>query len=402
MSPAADDSHASCMLRGQVVLPDRVIDDGVVIITGDELSWVGPAERVPATGELPPASADRILPGLVDLHNHGGGGVGFPDVRDAEAARAGAQEHLAHGTTTLLASLVTADRDSLLAQAELLSALVDAGDLGGIHAEGPFLSVDRCGAQSPDHLIPGDAGLVRELAAAAGGHLKTMTVAPEVPGVAGPGGAVEALLGVGALPSIGHTNCPMETAAAFLGKVNDHLGSARMTATHLFNAMPPMHHRHPGPVAACLAAARAGDLVVELIGDGVHLAPGMVSAVFDLVGPDGIVLVTDAMAAAGMADGDYELGPMAVRVAGGVARLRDQGDGGSIAGGTTHLLQVVAASVAAGVPLVAAVRSASWVPAGILSRSDIGALLSGRRADVVVVDAQWSARQVYRSGVRVH
>ena len=162
--------------------------------------------------------------------------------------------------------------------------------------------------------------------------------------------------------------------------------------------MRPLHHRDPGPIAACLAAAGRGEVVVELIGDGTHLADGTVRAVFDLVGPDAIALVTDAMAAAGMPDGTYDLGPMRVRVADGVARLAE---GDAIAGGTGHLLDVVRRAVGAGVPLAAAVRSATLTPAGVLGRHDVGALEPGRRADVVVVDAALTPLAVLRAGAWV-
>jgi N-acetylglucosamine-6-phosphate deacetylase len=230
-----------------------------------------------------------------------------------------------------------------------------------------------------------------------------MTVAPEVDGVVGPGGVVDALAAAGAVPSFGHTDASAEVVDAAVAAARAALAapgtrSGRPTATHLFNGMRPLHHRDPGPVAACLAAAARGDLVVELVADGTHLADGTVRAVFDLVGPDAIALVTDAMAAAGMADGTYDLGPMRVRVAGGVARLAD---GDAIAGGTAHLLDVVRRVVGAGVPLVAAVRSASRTPADVLGRPGLGALEVGRRADVVVVDGDLAPRAVLRAGAWV-
>ena len=160
------------------------------------------------------------------------------------------------------------------------------------------------------------------------------------------------------------------------------------------------------PLNRCLAAAARGELVVELVADGTHLAHGTIRSVVELVGshvgadgvvagPDAVALVTDAMAAAGMADGAYELGPMRVTVAHGVARLTE---GGAIAGGTYHLLDVVRETVEAGVPLVDAVRAASWTPAGVLGLDDRGGLVAGRRADVVVTDADLRVREVLRAG----
>ena len=305
-------------------------------------------------------AARRSCPGLVDLHCHGGGGASFPDAVDAADAQRAVDEHRRHGTTSLVASLVTAPPDVLLRRTAVLAGLADAGEIVGIHLEGPFLSADRCGAQNPADMLDGDPELVRSLAEAAHGHLVTMTVAPEVPGA---DEVVAALVDVGAVPSIGHTDATAEQVDEAVDRGFDLLAArsnGRLTATHLFNGMRPLHHRDPGPIAACLAAAARGELVVELVADGTHLADGTVRSVFDLVGAGSIALVTDAMAAAGMPDGEYRLGPMAVRVADGVARIADET--GAIAGGVAHLLDVVRNVVAAGIPLEDAVLAAATVP----------------------------------------
>lgn len=405
---------ADVILRGRVVTPDAVLDDGAVVVRGDRIAWVGRAEEAGAAGfgaAPEPTAGTTVLPGLVDLHNHGGGGAGFPDVRTRDEAMVAVAEHRRRGTTTMLASLVTADRATLLGSTDLLAGLADDGEIAGIHVEGPFLSHARRGAHSPAALVPGDTGLVRELAATARGHLRTMTVAPEVEGVAGPGGAAEVLVAAGAIPSLGHTDGSAEHAEDLIAEVVAGLHAAagegapvrEMTATHLFNGMRPLHHREPGPIAACLAAAARGEVVVELIADTVHLAPATVRSVVRILGADRVALVTDAMAAAGMPDGAYELGPMAVTVRDGVARLTDSAhpEGGPIAGGTAHLVDVVRATVASGVPLLDAVRSASWVPARVLGLSDVGGLVAGRRADVVVTDADLRVRRVLRAGAAV-
>ncbi|NDO89803.1 N-acetylglucosamine-6-phosphate deacetylase [Cellulosimicrobium composti] len=401
------------VLVGRVVTPTGVLDDGVVAVEGGRVAWVGRRADAVAAGyaDLPADDGATLLPGLVDVHDHGGGGSSFPDATSAADALVGAREHLRHGTTSLVASLVTAPRDVLLERTATLADLAEAGEIVGIHLEGPFLSEVRCGAQNPHDMLDGDPELVRAIAAAARGHLRTMTVAPEVPGVVGPGGVIETLVEVGAVPSIGHTDASTEQTEAAIASGVAALAAAgrpgaRLTATHLFNGMRPLHHREPGPVAACLAAAARGEMVVELVADGTHLAHGTIRSVVELVGPhvgvdgavagpDGVALVTDAMAAAGMADGAYELGPMRVTVADGVARLTD---GGSIAGGTYHLIDVVRETVGAGVPLVDAVRAASWAPAGVLGLDDRGGLVAGRRADVVVTDADLTVREVLRAG----
>lgn len=390
------------VVRGRVVTPDEAIEDGVVAVDGAGIHWVGPASQAPEPWLAGPPTADTILPGLVDIHCHGGGGASFPDATSPDEVAAGAAEHLRHGTTSLVGSLVTAAGDVLAQRAALLADAVEAGILAGIHAEGPFLSYERRGAQSPDHLVAGDPALVRRLVEASRGALVTMTVAPEVPGVvAPPDDVLAALVEGGAVPSIGHTDGSAEQAEAAIARAVALLAGhpRRPTATHLFNGMRPLHHREPGPVAACLAAAARGELVVELVADGTHLADATVRAVFDLVGPDAIALVTDAMAAAGLGDGDYQLGPMRVRVADGVARLvTADGSAGAIAGGVAHLLDVVRCTVAAGVPLVAAVRAASVTPAGVVGLTGRGGLVAGHRADLVVVDGDLRPRRVMREG----
>jgi N-acetylglucosamine-6-phosphate deacetylase len=365
-----------------------VVDDGVVAVVGDRVGYAGPAAGW--SGQLPPARPDRLLlPGLVDVHCHGAAGHGFPD-DDVAGVRAATAHHREHGTTTLVASLVSAPAEVLKERLALLTPLVQAGELAGVHLEGPFLSAARCGAQDPAALVPGDPALLRELLAA--GSVVSMTLAPET---ADADLLVAVLREHGALPSFGHTDA---SAAETTAAVRSAAATGRVSATHLFNGMPPLLSRAPGPVAACLAAAARGELVLELIGDGVHLAPETVATVFDLVGAERIALVSDAMAAAGMPDGRYRLGALPVEVGGGVARLAD-GDGpGAIAGGTARLVDVVRRTVAAGVPLADAVRSATATPAGLLGRDDVGELTGGRRADVLVTDDDLAPVAVLRAG----
>ncbi|MET0579101.1 MAG: N-acetylglucosamine-6-phosphate deacetylase, partial [Ilumatobacteraceae bacterium] len=384
------------ILRGRLVTPRGILDDGAVVVDGTTIVWVGPAGGLPEAWTLPDPSDATILPGLVDLHCHGGGAASFPDAVDAVDAQRAVDEHRRHGTTSLVASLVTAPTDVLLERTALLADLADAGELVGIHLEGPFLSAERCGAQNPADMRDGDPDLVRLVAETARGHLVTMTVAPEVPGA---DDVIAALVDAGAVPSIGHTDASAEQVDEAVDRGFDLLaqrGNRRLTATHLFNGMRPLHHRDPGPIAACLAAAARGELVVELVADGTHLADGTVRAVFDLVGPGSIALVTDAMAAAGMPDGAYRLGPMEVTVADGVARIADET--GAIAGGVAHLLDVVRTVVAAGIPLEDAVLAAATTPADVLGRRDLGALAAGRRADLVVTDDDLRPVRVLRGG----
>ena len=375
------------VLRGRLVTPARVLADGVVAVDGARISWVGDAREWANDDGWPAAVAveGTLLPGLVDVHCHGAAGFGFPDA-DSAGASAAAEHHRTHGTTTLLASLVTAPEPGLLVALDVCAGLVETGGAAGIHLEGPFLSPARAGAQDAAALRAPDLWLLDRLLDAGRGHVRTITYAPELPGAAH---LAAHAVDRGVVPCIGHTDSDARTARAALATAaQSTLG--RAAVTHLFNGMPVLHSRAPGPVAASLAAAARGEAVVELVADGVHLSPDTVTAVFDLVGPGQIALVTDAMPAAGMAAGRFRLGRLDVEVTDGVARLAGEGpaESRSIAGGTARLVDVLRRTVRdAGVGLLAAVTAATATPARLLGLGEItGSLRPGLRADLLVVD----------------
>ncbi|MBF0697630.1 N-acetylglucosamine-6-phosphate deacetylase [Actinomyces bowdenii] len=399
-------------LRGQVITPERIIEDGAVIIDQGSIAWVGEADQVGAAGHgavidhaVCAPEGGYILPGLVDVHCHGGGGQSFPNATTRQEAMVCVMEHRRHGTTSLVASCVTAAPEILKERTRLLADLCQEGELAGIHFEGPFVSVERCGAQDPTYIIDPDTPLTRELLELGRGHVVTMTIAPEKPGITGADGINAALIEGGALPSFGHTDSEAAPVRAALADAAARIAarteaglpvrSQRSTATHLFNGMRPMHHRTPGPVPEFLAASQRGECILEMIGDGVHLHPALVLDMFETLGRESLVLITDAMAAAGMPDGEYVLGPAAVRVSQGVARLAQ---GESIAGGTAHLIDVVRTTWQGGVDLVDAVYAASVQGARILGDRSIGALAPGLRADVIVTDAGLRPVEVLRRG----
>ena len=379
------------VLRGRLVTGGRVVEDGVVAVAGDRVLFAGPAAGW--DGELPPPAPDRcLLPGLVDVHCHGAAGHGFPDA-DADGVRAAAAHHRAAGTTTLVASLVSAPPRVLQDRLALLTPLVGDGELAGVHLEGPFLSTARCGAQDTASIRPGDPALLAQLLA--GGPVVSMTLAPET---AHARELVDLLRAHGVLPSLGHTDAPADLTTA---AIRSAARTGLVSATHLFNAMPPLLARAPGPVAACLTAAARSELVVELVADGVHLDPETVAMVFALVGPRQVALVTDAMAATGMPDGRYRLGVLPVEVVGGTARLATDAGPGAIAGGTARLVDVVRRTVAAGVPLADAVLAATETPARLLGLDRVGRLAPGARADVLITDLHLHPTAVLRAGAWV-
>ena len=403
--PESREAAPAYVLRGALLTDGRRAADSVVAVAGGRIAYAGnssgyDAAQYPGAVELPLPPGSSLLPGLVDLHCHGAAGGGFP-TGDDRACREATDYLHRNGTTTLLASLVTAPADELLRALGVLQALTAEGLLAGVHAEGPFLSRARCGAQDPLWLRDPDPELLRNMLDAAGGALKTMTYAPELTGASE---LVRLLTGHGVTPSLGHTDADARTAAASLAEAADSIGSAaqgfgphaRPTVTHLFNGMPPLHHREPGPAAVCLRLAAAGTVVVELIGDGVHLHPETVRMVFELVGAGNIALVTDSMAATGLPDGDYALGSSEVVVHDGVATLNGNG---ALAGGTATLLEVVRTTIASGVSPADAVLAATLVPARVLGlETDVGSLRPGMRGDIVAVDPDFELVTVLRGG----
>lgn len=390
------------VLRGRLVTEDEVIEDGAVVF-GKTVVKSGPASEILCDEEAARAETvdGYILPGLVDVHCHGGGGESFPNAETEEQAMVAVMEHRKHGTTSLVASGVTAAADVLRARGKTLTGLCKKGELAGIHFEGPFVSHERKGAQDPTYIVPPDPQLTQELIDICEGYCVTMTLAPEKPGAFGEGSVAEVLIEGGALPSWGHTDAGPDTVREALHYSREKLAetaprSPKATATHLFNGMRPIHHRDPGPVPEFVADAANDGAVLEIIGDGVHVASNMVRAVYETIGRDRLVFVTDAMAAAGMPDGSYQLGPQAVTVKDGVARLTG---GDSIAGGTSHLLDQVRLLVNGNyVPLVDAVYMASRQGAKVLGDDTIGHLREGAKGDVVVVSDKLEPVAVYRRG----
>lgn len=397
---------APTLLTGRVLTPGGMVERGAVVLRGDRIAYAGRLADLPAHLSTAAAPADwagglTLLPGLVDLHCHGGAGGEFGP--DADGGRAAAAHHRRHGTTSLVGSLVSASPGQLVAGVATTARLVAEGLLAGVHLEGPFLSVARRGAQDAAALTDVHAELVTDLVEAADvagapQAIVQMTFAPERPGA----GDLPGRLGAyGILPAVGHTDADDDTTRTTLRTA---LASAprggRPLVTHVFNGMRPLLHRDPGPVAAALEQAARGEAVLEVVGDGVHLAAGTVRLLFAAAGADSLALVTDAMAASGMPEGTYALGGQEVVVEGRTARLAQ---GGAIAGGVATLLDVVRWCVQeAGIPLADAVTAASATPAAAAGFVDVGRLATHTRADVLAVDDDLRPRAVWVNGVRVN
>ncbi|GAA1927639.1 N-acetylglucosamine-6-phosphate deacetylase [Microbacterium aoyamense] len=372
----------------------RLVDGGLV--TDD--AWVAfDGERVAGAGTgddwMPLASGagDTVVdgegcfltPGFIDLHGHGGGGSSYDD--GAEAIRAARALHRTHGTTRAVISLVTAPIDDLAHRVAVIADLASSDpDILGSHLEGPFLDPGHKGAHDPAllrHPAPEDVALLLD---AGRGTVRQVTLAPELPGGVE---AVRAVVAAGAVAAVGHTDASMDAAARAFD-------AGATLLTHAFNAMPGLAHRAPGPVGAATDDPR---VVLELIADGVHVDPAVVRIAF-AAAPGRIALVTDAMAAAGAADGRYLLGALEVDVENGTARLVE---GGAIAGST--LLQDAALRnvVGYGIPLPDAVDALTRTPARVLGRDDLGRLEPGCLADAVLLDDDLTVRSVWRAGTRL-
>ncbi|MFI7596851.1 N-acetylglucosamine-6-phosphate deacetylase [Actinoplanes sp. NPDC049681] len=359
-------------VRGRVVRPGAVVP-GVVDVDGPTILSVA---------EDPRAGDDIIVPGFVDLHCHGGGGHTFTRGDAADAAQA-ASFHLRHGTTTMLASLVSSPYELMRDATGAYLPLVAEGAIAGIHFEGPYLSAVRCGAQNPEFLRDPALEELSALVKLGAGTIRMVTIAPELRGALD---AVRFLVEHGVVAALGHTDATYEQTVAGIA-------AGATVGTHVFNGMRPPHHREPGPVVALLDSP---SIVCELVADGIHLHDGMLRFAAHATTYRS-ALVTDAMDAAGMPDGSYELGGQEVTVADRVARLaRD----GSIAGSTLTMDAAFRQAVGAGLDLPTAVAMASTTPARALGLGDqVGALEAGLRADLVVLSADLQVKRVMRAGV---
>ncbi len=363
---------------GRVVTPTGVLENGYVEVAGDRIAAVASGEAVD--------NPYLIVPGFVDTHVHGGGGHSFT-TGDPAAARGAAEFHLGHGSTTMLASLVSSSERLMREATTAFAPLVAEGVLAGVHYEGPYLSQRRCGAQNPEHLRDASTEELTALLELGGGVARMMTIAPERTGALE---AIKLLTAYGVVAAVGHTDATYEQTLAAVE------AGARV-ATHLFNGMRSPHHRDPGPVLALLGNA---SVTCELIADGVHLHDGTLAFAASVAGPDRTSLVTDAIDATGMADGAYDLGGQPVVVRDGVARLStEDGSVGSIAGSTLTMDAAFRRAVHAGIPITDACRMASTTPARTIGlEKTLGALAPGLRADLVVLDAELRVVRVMRAG----
>ena len=358
------------IINGSVFVGEGFVERDVFVAEG---RFVGEAARAEG-GQTVDAAGCYVIPGLVDLHFHGSAGADISDGDLAGLHRMGAYE-ASRGITAMCPATMTLPEDVLMRAAQAAAAYAPAADeaaLVGINMEGPFISPSKVGAQNPDYVRNPSADEFRRLQEAADGLFKLVDIAPEEPG------AEEFIREMAneVRISLAHTCTDYDTAVRAF-----ELGARQLT--HLYNAMPPLHHRKPGPIPA---AFERDDVTAELIADGVHIHPAMVRMAFRLFGDDRMVLISDSMRATGLEDGVYDLGGQDVTVRGNLATLAD----GTIAGSATDLAACLRWAVReADIPLESAVKAATANPARAIGvDAERGAIEPGKVADAVLLDAE--------------
>lgn len=383
---------STALLHGTAVLPEAEISDALVLLQDGKIAYAGPFEaaRVPEGAERVDATGLLVLPGLIDTHVHGTHGDDVM-LHGAEGIRRISARFPQYGTTAWLPSTISARHGELL---EAVRWCVEArrrppegAVIAGIHVEGPYISMKRKGAQPAEGVRDPDFDEVGELLEAAEGLIRVVTLAPELPGGLE---LIRLLVSQGLIASIGHTDATYDQAL-------EGIAAGARHATHLFNAMRPIHHRDPGVIAACL---NEREVLAEVIPDGVHLDPQIVRLALRTKGRDGAALITDAFSATGLPEGEHTLGPHTVTVKGPFATLAD----GTLAGSILTMDRAVGNAMRfAGVSLVDAVRMASLVPARIAGCADRkGSLEAGKDADVTLLDRDFRCRATWVEGRKLY
>lgn len=358
--------------NARLVAGGTILPGGSVRVEDGRITAVEPAGFARAASERSIDCRGQLLvPGMIDLHIHGAGGHDLMDgsARGIEAVSRICAET---GCTSLLATSVTSSLEDLLRMVDSVRDAVGrepGARILGIHAEGPYLNVRRKGMQDEAFLRHPDLEEMRRIIDRAGGLLRMVTIAPELPGGLE---LVSFLRERGVVVAVGHSDATYETAARAFD-----LGASHVT--HCFNAIRPIHHRDPGPVVAALERPHVS---LQAIVDGVHLHPAIVRLMHRVKGPERVTLVTDAMQSMGLGDGTYRFGGHDVTVADGVATLAD----GTLASSTVTMNEALRRTVELGVPLVDAVHMAATAPAEVLGLDRKGRIEPGADADLVLLD----------------
>jgi N-acetylglucosamine-6-phosphate deacetylase len=379
---------------GRAITPKGEVPDAGILIRDGEIERLGPRSgmELPAGASEVKATGATAIPGFVDVHIHGAGGH---DVMEGtgEALAAVSRKVAQFGTTSLLATTVTADVDKTCRAIEGISAYIGSqhetsegrAEILGLHFEGPFLSKERRGVHPAEFLQLPTADLLERLLRAAAGNARILTIAPELLGAMP---CIDAARSLGMVVSIGHTDATYEQARAAVAHGAHH-------ATHVYNAMRPFSHRDPGVIGAVLTTP---EVTAELIADGIHVDEIAMKVLLQAKGADGVILISDGLSATGMPDGKYTLGGFEVTVERGVCRSAE----GRLAGSTLTLDRSLRNVVKLGVPFAHAVQMLTLNPATLLGiEFKKGALRTGADADIVLLDENLAITQVWTRGTVV-
>jgi N-acetylglucosamine-6-phosphate deacetylase len=385
-------SNRLAITGGAVVTPDKVIEQGVVLCEEGRIKAIGASGEIEAEpgSQIINATGRVVTPGFIDTHFHGSGG---DDVmaNGAEGIRRIARALLKFGVTGFLATTIAARHEELMrtvedaiAAEEKDSANPEGAEILGLHIEGPYINPKFKGAQPEWGIRDPNFDELNQLLDAAAGRIKIMTIAPELPGALE---MIRMLKNAGVAPSVGHSEADYDTALAAI-----EAGATR--ATHLFNAMSGVHHRKPGLAAAVL---NEPGICAEMICDGVHVNPHMVSLAWKAKGRDAITLVTDATAAQGVGDGVFTLGDFQIQVRGPLCTLMD---GVTIAGSVLTMNRAIGNAIAyTGMSLIDAARTSALAPAeacGVSHRK--GSIEIGKDADIAILNSDFTVSQAVRAG----
>lgn len=377
------------LIRGNIVTPEGVLKGGILRVEDGRIAEAGlPEGGAKVDIDLGDGWA---IPGFVDMHCHGGAGGDFMDA-SAASFETIAEFHGRHGTTSMLATTVTAPKSAIDAVLRATADYIAAGQprgarLVGVHLEGPFISPKWPGAQNTAYIVPPNADWLKEWTDAYPNLIKQLTLAPETEGALD---MIRELSRLGIVAAAGHTDATYEEML--------HAADAGLSqAVHTFNAMTPLHHRKPGVVGAVLTEPR---IAAEAILDGVHLHPAAVKLLARTKTNGDLILITDAIAAAGLPDGQYSLGELGVTVSGGVARLTE---GDSLAGSTLTMIEAFRFAVREiGLTVPEASRLASGNAAAQLGLDrEIGSIRAGAAADLVLLTENLDIVQVLRDGRKI-
>ena len=362
---------------GRVMTPDRVILDGVVLVEGPKILEVGSRRAVRFSRDefqVVGHSQQLLAPGFIDVHTHGAMGRDVMEGTD-EALEVISRFLAAHGTTSFLATTVTASPIATLQAVEALGSQVDRPLPGarmlGLHLEGPFINPEKRGAHTAKYIRRPSTLIFDQLLACSSHQIKLITVAPEVEGSLE---LIRFARAKGVVVSLGHSNATLEETMAAIA-----LGAGN--ATHTFNAMRPFSHRDPGILGAVLTAP---EIWAELIADGVHVSPAAINLCIQCKSARRILLISDAVSATGMPEGQYRLSDIEITLSGGICRTRE----GQLAGSTLTQDQALRNMVRwSHLPLEAVLGMLTRNPAQSLGIAESkGTLAEGRDADMVLLD----------------